>query len=706
MKVGDLIEVDERVWRVVASAAGEVALCSIDARRIRTCSAMELLGLPVRSARGQGPPTVDHAGLLDQLSADQRAEALFWQTHLHEVLTGRPSGAPDGYEPRAAFSPDCGLSARVAAKSAELRKLGFPVSERSLWRRLKRYREQGLPGLVDGRALRTWPFTGQADLQLLSVIEAVLDRQTKISTGTRSRAIAAVRLAAADLGLEVPCDRTLYRWLDGLERQRHSFGNATVRRTQANRPDRAYGRQTPLRPGELVEIDSTPLDVMVLYPDGKAGRPDLTIAVDVATRTICAAILRPVATKAVDAAVLLARAMTPLPIQPGWVDALALSRALLPHAAVAGEDELRSAALERPLIPIESVTIDRGRVFVSTTFMAACERLQISVTLAAPRTPTDKPHVERLFGSINSLFVQYLAGYTGPNVVRRGQDVAAEAVWPLAQVQDLLDQWIVQVWQNRPHSGLQLPAVPLQHLTPNEMFHALSATAPAVAPVFDVDDYIALLPAAWRRIQHYGVNLHGLAYDSPALDPHRNRRSGLHRGEARDRWEVRYDPYRLNEVFVRDHEQQRWIRAPWTLAGQVAGPFSIDVLHAARQAVARRQPGQERSAVALLAEVNRICTQLTLDNAAERSAARRQPPALFPTTVPALSLAPDPAAEMAFKSSVDPAGADAFGDAEGELELEPSDMPVPTVRGKTTVPPKIARILYDDPSPDPPVRRR
>ena len=502
VRVGDLIDVDDVIWQVLAVAGEEVALRSTDGQQVATRRRVELLGRPVRTARPLRLPLVEQVGLMEQLSAEQQAEALFWQTHLHEVLTGQPPNAPPGYRPRAEFDPDCTMRERVAAKTAELGDLGLKVSQRLVWRRLAHYRERGLAGLVDGRALRTRPATGQADLGLVALIEEVLERQTTLSTGTRSRAIAAVRLAAASEGMEPPSDRTLYRLLGTLERQRHPFGNATVRRTQANRPDRAYGRQVPLRPGELVEVDSTPLDVMVLYPDGKAGRPDLTIAVDVATRTICAAILRPVATKAVDAAVLLARAMTPLPTQPGWTSGVALSRALLPRDALAGEEELRSAALERPVIPIESVTIDRGRVFVSTTFMSACERLQISVTLAAPRTPTDKPHVERLFGSINTLFVQYLAGYTGPNVVRRGQDVAAEAVWPLAQVQDLLDQWIVQVWQNRPHSGLRLPAVPLQHLTPNEMFHALSATAPAVAPVFDVDDYIALLPAAWRRIQH------------------------------------------------------------------------------------------------------------------------------------------------------------------------------------------------------------
>ena len=60
------------------------------------------------------------------------------------------------------------------------------------------------------------------------------------------------------------------------------------------------GTQTA-RPGEQVQIDCTPIDVLVLLDNGVPVRADLTIAVDVATRTICAAVLRPVGTKAVDA---------------------------------------------------------------------------------------------------------------------------------------------------------------------------------------------------------------------------------------------------------------------------------------------------------------------------------------------------------------------------------------------------------------------
>src|SRR5664280_246107 len=50
---------------------------------------------------------------------------------------------------------------------------------------------------------------------------------------------------------------------------------------------------------------------------------------------------------------------------------------------------------------------------------------------ARPDTPTDKAIVERTFSSINTLFCQHVAGYTGRDVTRRGQH---EAAWSLVAV--------------------------------------------------------------------------------------------------------------------------------------------------------------------------------------------------------------------------------------------------------------------------------
>ena len=91
-------------------------------------------------------------------------------------------------------------------------------------------------------------------------------------------------------------------------------------------------------------------------------------------------------------------------------------------------------------------------------------------------------------------FTQYLAGYVGPSVVHRGSSPQGEAVWTLAEVQNLLDLWIVAVWQNKPHAGLRHPAMPKKDLTPNEAYAALASVAPTASVALDRDDYIGLLP--------------------------------------------------------------------------------------------------------------------------------------------------------------------------------------------------------------------
>lgn len=637
VRLFDLIEYDGASWQVVAQDGPLLSLKNLATSRIRNVAVADLLGDD--SFRPDSPdrtPVLDDVAALERVDAQARDRALFLHRHVVELLTGHRPGNPDPGETRPEYDPDRPLHERLRAKAGELRAAGTPLSERSLNRHIAAYRRNGVAGLIDGRRTQQSTATGRVDARIVSLLQAGLSEQLNKSTGTRSRLIKQVRLEAEQQGFSTPSDATLYRVIANLEADRHPFGNATTRRTQANKPGRTYGRQAPSRPGELVEIDSTPMDLMVIYPDGSTGRVDLTIALDIATCTPCAAILRPVATKSVDAAVLLARALTPLPLQPGWDDSLAFSRSVLPPEMIDGDDTIRASIAAKPVIVPESITVDRGKVFVGSTFMAACERLQISVTKAAPRTPTDKPHIERVFASINSGFTQYLAGYVGPNVVRRGTDPGAEAFWTLTEVQNLLDLWIVATWQNRPHEGLRHPAMPRRDLTPNEMYAALASVAPSANVVLERDDFISLLPVAYRAIQPYGINFEGLHYDGAGLHPYRGTKSGLP-APASGKWEVRYDPYRLPTIFVRDHHKGCWIEAEWTMTKQTLAPFSLDVLRAARRAVERR--GTTAAAVDVLAEINRI--QTTGATSKERQASRRDsvnvpivPPAHTPANEP------------------------------------------------------------------------
>ena len=49
--------------------------------------------------------------------------------------------------------------------------------------------------------------------------------------------------------------------------------------------------------------------------------------------------------------------------------------------------------------------------------------------------------MEATFASINTLFCQHVASYTGSNPTLRGTD--ATGAWTLPELQDLLDEWLL-----------------------------------------------------------------------------------------------------------------------------------------------------------------------------------------------------------------------------------------------------------------------
>jgi len=391
LRPGDQVLFDGGEHRVVALAGTSVRLRSPEGAEQVVLGAHLMASPGFEVTGGAELPGVEPFGLLDSLPDAVLAAAREWERHVVETETGLPPGALPGTVPRPGFDPGVTtLAQRDAAKAAEL-----GVGVRTVQQRRADYARQGLWGLVDRRAVRTWDPGGRADARLVTAIRDVIDAQTGTSTGTRSRviqwAVAAVEAAHGPGVVPLPGRSTLYKLVDVLAAGRHTFGSAVTRRQTANRPQGTFSPAHAARPGEQVQIDSTPLDVLVLLEDGIAVRADLTIAVDVATRTICAAVLRPAGTKAADAALLLARMLVPEPMRPGWAAALAMSASRLPHARLLDIDARMELAAARPVIVPDTIVIDGGKVFVSGTFTRACERLGVTVQRARPATPTDKP---------------------------------------------------------------------------------------------------------------------------------------------------------------------------------------------------------------------------------------------------------------------------------------------------------------------------
>ncbi|MFB6963398.1 hypothetical protein ACFCYB_42275 [Streptomyces sp. NPDC056309] len=446
LEVGSQVRFEHRFWTVVMLEGARARLVDSD-NSTATVLVNYLFATPdfevVGAPRRQVPPF----GLLEELPVQARERAEAWERHVREVETGLPAPGQDG-APRAAFDPaQRTLAEREEAKAAELTAAGQPTSAVTVRRMRARYREKGLWGLVDQRAARRRSVVGRADERVVAAITQVLEAQQGRSSGTLSRLRRMVGWVLEETHgpgvVEVPPVTTFNRMVHALADGHGLLGSAAQQRRRTSRPTPPFTPTVTLRPGELVMLDSTPLDVLVVLADGVTGRVELPIALDVATRSICAAVVRPMGTRSVDAAVLLAQMVTPMRMRAGWETALAMSRSVIPYERLVSLDARLEGTAARPVIMPETVVVDQGAVFVSGSFVAACESLGVSVQPAPPANGPAKGHVERTFRTIGDRFSQYVAGYSGSDVTRRGTRVKDEACWTLAQVQDLLDEWLV-----------------------------------------------------------------------------------------------------------------------------------------------------------------------------------------------------------------------------------------------------------------------
>jgi transposase InsO family protein len=495
------------------------------------------------------------------------------------------------------------LRERYEVKAAELCAAHHKVSAATVERKRLAWLEQGVWGLVDKRRVRGQSRHGRVDEQVVKLLWKVHKRQEKRSIGTRSRLFELLRRACVRKFKKraeqlMPSRATFYRLL-------YRLGVVCGKQAAARRGDGSHRPKPPFTlamataPGEQVQIDTTSLDVLALDETGRVVSVELTAAIDVVSRTVLAAVIRPKssgtktgsnsrrhggrATKAVDALLLLAEMCTPQPMRPHWSLKAAAKGSDLPYAQLVEADERMEGAAARPVIIPEMIIMDNGKVFAGRAFMDACAQLGISVRPACANSPTHKAIIERTFGSVKSLFSQFIPGYTGKDLTHRGKHVASERLWRIDQLNDFLQQWIALGWQQRPHEELRNPFLPsMPPRTPNQMFAAHVASSGYVPLRLSAEDRLRLLPTAWVKVTDKGIRLNNRTYDSRALNGYRNTPAGWP-GKGQ-RWPVRYHPHQPEKVWLEDHRNNTWAQADFVYQRLIGDAWSEHVWNQATAA--------------------------------------------------------------------------------------------------------------------------
>ena len=177
-----------------------------------------------------------------------------------------------------------------------------------------------------------------------------------------------------------------------------------------------------------------------------------------------------------------------------------------------------------------------------------------------------KAACERAFGALRSLLFEHLPGYTGIDVADRGADPEADAVLTMTQMEHLVAEWIISVWQNR-SLGEHAPAWgPGEEHSPNTLFAAAMNQGGFALQVPRPELYYELLPEHHVKIHaQRGVKIGGLWYDrsDPALKPYEGKpssRGGKRKGE----WVVRSDRRDRRQVFFQDPaDPEEWHVLRW-----------------------------------------------------------------------------------------------------------------------------------------------
>ena len=352
---------------------------------------------------------------------------------------------------------------------------------------------------------------------------------------------------------------------------------ARQRETAALRQDTTYRLNIRATPGEEVQIDTNTLDLMVYVGTDKKGKPKyrrvlLSLMIDITTRSIIGFTFRLVGTKGVDQTSLLIQSMTPRENRPERDQVRELVIEDYPeHKFLTAEERARHEAA-MPFIKAKRIMTDNGADYRSNVFLSAAKQMGVDLTHANPHRPTQKPHVERVFKTINSQWTQFQPGYVGGSPDMRGHAALSGHILTLDALFELFDDWVISDYQNRPHEGLLDREDPTIELSPNQKFQTTSDVNMNIFVPLTWDKYIAFLPSEFRRISRKGIEINSFVYDSSELHFLREKRSDIHTQDGK--WEIKVDPYNASQVWV--SHPDGWIHAPRKLWRDPLAPHFDD----------------------------------------------------------------------------------------------------------------------------------
>jgi putative transposase len=206
----------------------------------------------------------------------------------------------------------------------------------------------------------------------------------------------------------------------------------------------------------------------------------------------------------------------------------------------------------------ELVVVDNPAEFHSSHFEHACLQIGADIQYAKVLVPWYKGKLERFQGTMCHDLMHGNPGTTFSNILERDDyDPSKHAVVLLSTFREMLHKWIIDVYLQTPHRGIQD--------TPAHRWHSETVGLPPPLPPSASELDAVLGMTGQRVVFHYGIELEGLKYNGPELGELR-RRMGVGA-----KVELTFDPGDLGHVNVLDAQKGTYIRVAAVDQGYAKG---------------------------------------------------------------------------------------------------------------------------------------
>lgn len=297
-----------------------------------------------------------------------------------------------------------------------------------------------------------------------------------------------------------------------------------------------------IKPLEIVQIDHTTLDVMIVDDVNRLaiGRPTITLAIDVFSRMV-----------------------TGFYISLEKPNTL-LTGCCITHSVLDKKKWLTDHKIDGqwPVYGlIDTIHTDNGKEFHAKALKRACEKYHINLTKRPVGTPRYGGHIERLFKTFNDAGIHALPGTTKSNVLDKGEyDSEKKAVLTLFELETWFTELVVNVYHHTIHSELGM--------TPFEKYQegilgSDTTLGRGLPPRIENELQLKIdfLPHEERSVQKYGIRIFGILYYHDLLrkwirQPDKTRKESK-------KFIVKYDPRDLSSIFFYDPDMKAYITVPY-----------------------------------------------------------------------------------------------------------------------------------------------